>query len=351
MHISQLSKVDIASRCINRSELELTEFGFGSAPIGNFRFDISDEDAYGAMSAAWEGGCRYFDTSPFYGYGRSELRVGQFLRNKIDESYVLSTKIGRWMRPLRASDNISNLRKGGLPFIPNFDPSYDGTMRSLEQSFLRLGLNHIDIVFIHDIDAFSHGSDAVAEPLFELAMNGAYRALTELRRSGEIKSIGAGINETSWCRRFVEAGEFDCMMLAGQYSLLEHSQETLDLFDLCRTKNVGLLLAGVFNSGLLASGSKSGASFHYKPAPQHILDRVEKIEMICQLHQVSLNAAAIQFVLADPLVKSAVLGSTCESESLSNLSAYRSNIPSQFWADLKNEGLIPNHVPTGLDPR
>ena len=225
MHTSQLSKVDVASRCINRSELELTEFGFGSAPIGNFRFNISDEDAYGAMSAAWEGGCRYFDTSPFYGYGRSELRVGQFLRNRIDESYVLSTKIGRWMRPLRASDNISNLRKGGLPFIPNFDPSYDGTMRSLEQSFLRLGLNHIDIVFIHDIDAFSHGSDAVAEPLFELAMTGAYRALTELRRSGEIKAIGAGINETSWCRRFVEAGEFDCMMLAVNIHYLSTRQK------------------------------------------------------------------------------------------------------------------------------
>ena len=349
MHRSKLSTAEIANRSINRSGLDLTEFGFGSAPIGNFRFNTSDEEAYGAMASAWAGGCRYFDTSPFYGYGRSELRVGQFLRSRVDEPYVLSTKIGRWMRPLSTSDDISNLRKGGLPFVPNFDPSYDGTMRSLEQSFLRLGLNHIDIVFIHDIDAFSHGSDAVAEPLFELAMNGAYRALTELRRSGEIKAIGAGINETSWCRRFVEAGDFDCMMLAGQYSLLEHSQETLDLFDLCRTKNVGLLLAGVFNSGLLASGSKSGASFHYKPTPQQILEHVEKIEKICHFHHVSLHPAAGQFFFAEPLVKSAVLGSTCQSESLSNLLAYRSNIPAQFWSDLKNEGLIPNHVPTEFD--
>jgi D-threo-aldose 1-dehydrogenase len=351
MDLNNLSKVNIATRRITRPGLEVSEFAFGAAPIGNFRFNISDEEAHGAMSAAWAGGCRYFDTSPFYGYGRSELRVGQFLRNMGDEPYVLSSKVGRWMRPLRASDDVSILRKGGLPFVPNFDPSYDGTMRSLEQSFLRLGLNHIDIVFIHDIDAFTHGSNADTEPLFELAMNGAYRALTELRSSGEIIAIGAGINETSWCRRFVEAGDFDCMMLAGRYSLLEHSQETLELFDLCRTKNVGLLLAGVFNSGLLAGGSKSGASFHYKPTPKNILQQVEKIEAICQVHKISLSAAAIQFVLSEPLVKSAVIGATCESESLTNLIAYRSNIPPQFWSDMKSEGLIPKNLPAGLNPK
>ena len=333
------------TRRIVRSELEVTEIGFGGAPIGNFRFNASDDDAHGAMAALWDGGGRYYDTSPFYGYGRSELRVGRFLRGVDAHRHVLSTKVGRWMRPLRESDDTSTLRKGGLPFFPAFDPSYDGTMRSLEQSYLRLGINRIDIALIHDVDAFTHGSDAAAEPLFDLAMNGAYRALAELRRSGDLGAIGAGINDTRWCRRFVEAGEFDCMMLAGKYSLLEHSAETLAFFDLCRKKEVGLLLAGVFNSGLLAGGSKSGASFNYSAPPPEVLASVARIEAICQAHGVSLNAAAIQFVLAEPLVKAAVLGATHADEVRSNLAAHRCVIPPRFWADLKGAGLLPTHLP------
>ena len=343
-----MKQADLASlptRRIIGAGLEVSEIGFGGAPIGNFRFNASDDEAQGAMAALWDGGGRYYDTSPFYGYGRSELRVGRFLRGVDAHRYVLSTKVGRWMRPLRAGDDTSTLRAGGLPFFPTFDPSYDGAMRSLEQSYLRLGLKRIDIALIHDVDAFTHGSDAAAERYFDLAMNGAYRALTELRRSGEVIAIGAGINETRWCRRFVEAGDFDCMMLAGQYTLLEHSAETLAFFEICRQKQVGLLLAGVFNSGLLAGGAKSGATFHYNPPSPAILERVARIEKICQAHGVSLNAAAIQFVLAEPLVKSAVLGATHAGEVRSNLAACRLDLPSRFWADLKGAGLLPAALP------
>jgi D-threo-aldose 1-dehydrogenase len=335
-----VDRSSLPKRRIERSGLDVTEIGFGSAPIGNFRFNTSDGDAHDAMTALWDGGGRYYDTSPFYGYGRSELRVGRFLRGVDANQYVLSTKIGRWMRPLRAGDDTTTLRKGGLPFFPNYDYSYDGTMRALEQSYLRLGLNRIDIALIHDVDAFTHGTDAAAEPYFDAAMTGAYRALSELRRTGEIKAIGAGINDTRWCRRFVEAGDFDCMMLAGQYTLLEHTAETLAFFDLCRRKKVGLLLAGVFNSGLLAGGSTSGAMFHYKPPPPDVLARVASMEAAGRAHGVPLNAAAIQFVLAEPLVKSAVLGATSPGEVGANLAAYRLEIPQQFWADLKGAGLI-----------
>ncbi len=334
------------SRTIGRTGLAVSEIGFGAAPIGNFRFDASDADAQAAMQALWDGGGRYYDTSPFYGYGRSELRVGRFLRGVPRDDYVLSTKVCRWMRPLRSGDDLSTLRKGGLPFYPTFDPSYDGAMRALEQSYLRLGLDRIDIALIHDIDAFTHGSDAVAEPLFEQAMEGAYRALLELRRSGQIRAIGAGINESGWCRRFVEAGDFDCMMLAGQYTLLEHSPETLSLLALCEAKQVSLLMAGVFNSGILAAGSKDpGAMFHYKPPPAAVIDRVERLEALAATHRVRLADAAVQFVLARPIVASAVLGAIRPSEVEANLRGHASVAPRAFWTALCDEGLVARDVP------
>lgn len=332
-------------RRVGRTALEVSEIGFGSAPIGNFRFNVSDDDAHGALCALWNAGGRYYDTSPFYGYGRAELRVGRLLRGVALDDYVLSTKVGRWLRPLRADDDMSGLRTGGLPFFPTFDVSYDGAMRSLEHSYLRLGLRRIDIVFIHDIDAFTHGSDAAAEPLFDAAMEGAYKALVELRRAGQIRAIGAGINETRWCRRFVEAGDFDCMMLAGQYTLLEHSAQTLALFDLCRDKGVGLLLGGVFNSGILAGGSTSGAAFHYRLPPPEVLERVRQIEAIATKYAVPLAAAAIQFALAHPVTSAAVLGAISAPEVEANVRAYRHPIPAAFWAAVRSAGLVSAGVP------
>lgn len=335
-------------RAVGRSGLTVTEIGFGGAPIGNFRYNISDDAAHAAMSTYWSGGGRYLDTSPYYGYGRSEQRMGRFLQSVPAGEYRLSTKIGRVFRPLRASDDTTNLRKNGLPFFPRYDYSYDGVMRSLEHSYLRMGISRIDIAFIHDVDAFTHGSDAAAEPYFKEAMAGAYKALDELRRSGDLKAIGAGINDTRWCRRFVEAGDFDCIMIAGQYTLLQHTPETLDFMELCRAKNVGLLLAAPFNSGLLALGSKSQALFNYNPVPPEIMARLKRIEEIAAAHRVSLVAAAIQFALAEPLVKSVVLGATAPAEVEANLKARTERIPAAFWADLRNAGLIAGNVPTPM---
>lgn len=335
----------LPARPIGKAGLAVTEIGFGGAPIGNFRFQISDGDAHAAMDALWQGGGRLYDTSPYYGYGRSELRVGRFLQSVPASDYVLSTKIGRVMRPLRASDDTSGLRVGGLPMFPQFDYSYDGVMRSLEHSYLRMGVGRIDIALIHDVDAFTHGSDAAAEPYFKAAMEGAYKALDELRRSGDLKAIGAGINDTRWCRRFVEGGDFDCIMMAGQYTLLTQSAETLDFIELCRKRDVGLLLAAVFNSGLLVLGSKSQATYNYNPPPADVMARLARIEEIAAAHRVALNAAAIQFVLAEPVVRSAVLGATRAQEVEANLTAYRTPIPAAFWADLKGARLLAPNVP------
>ena len=339
----------LAKRRIGATTLDVTEIGFGSAPIGNFRFNASDDDAHAAMTALWDAGGRLYDTSPFYGYGRAELRIGRFLRGVDPGAYALSTKVGRWMRPLRPGDDTSGMRRGGLPFFPTYDLSYEGTMRSLEQSYLRLGVDRIDIALIHDVDAYTHGSDAAAAPLFDAAMEGAYRALDELRRAGQVRAIGAGINDTRWCARFVEAGDFDCMMLAGQYTLLEHSAETQALLRRCGEKGMSVLMAGVFNSGILAGGSQSGATFHYQvPAPA-ILERVRRIEAVASAYGVPLAAAAIQFVLAHPVVASAVLGATRASEVEANIRAYRHAIPAAFWAELTDAGIIAGGLPVPGD--
>lgn len=340
------AKPILPTRPVGKQGLSVTEIGFGGAPIGNFRFNVSDVDAHDTMAALWAGGGRLYDTSPYYGYGRSELRVGRFLQGVPAADYALSTKIGRVLRPLRADDDTSTLRPNGLPFFPRFDYSYDGAMRSLEHSYQRLGLGRIDIVLIHDVDAFTHGSHEAAEPHFKAAMSGAYKALEELRRTGFIKAIGCGLNEAHWCRRFVEAGDFDVMMIAGQYTLLEHKPETLDFIELCRKRNVGLLLAAVFNSGLLVQGSKSGAAFNYNPPSPEILSRLVRIEEIAAAHKVPMNAAAIQMVLAEPVVKSAVLGATSRAEVEANLAAYRAPIPAAFWSDLKSAGLLASAIPT-----
>lgn len=339
------SSAVLPRRAVGKAGLTVTEIGFGSAPIGNFRFSVNDDDAHAAMRALWAGGGRLYDTSPFYGYGRAELRVGRFLQSVPATDYVLSTKIGRVLRPLRARDDTTGMRTGGLPFFPIYDYSYDGVMRSLEHSHLRLGVPRIDIALIHDVDSFTHGSDAAAEPHFKAAMAGAYKALDELRRAGDLKAIGVGMNDTRWCRRFLEAGEFDCMMIAGQYTLLQHTAETLEFIELCRKRGVGLLLAAVFNSGLLVAGSKSKALFNYNAPTTDVLARLARIETIAAAHRVSMPAAAIQFALAEPVVKSAVLGATCAAEVEANLKAHGEVIPAAFWSDLKSAGLIAAALP------
>ena len=336
---------DLPRRPIGKAGLTVTEIGFGSAPIGNFRYQITDDEAQGAMAALWLGGGRLYDTSPFYGYGRAELRVGRFLQGVPADQYVLSTKVGRILRPLRATDDTTGMRKNGLPFFPIYDYSYDGVMRSLEHSYQRLGLARIDIGLIHDVDAFTHGSDDAAEEHFKTAMAGAYKALDQLRRSGDLKAIGVGMNDTRWCRRFLEAGDFDCIMIAGQYTLLQHTPETLEFMDICRKRNVGLMLAAVFNSGLLAAGSKSSALFNYHPAPPEVMARLTRMEEIASAHRVSLVSAAIQFVLAEPVVRSAVLGATKPAEVEANLKARAERIPAAFWSDLKTAGLLAAHLP------
>lgn len=315
----------------------VSRIGFGAGPIGGFRGPVSETEARAALAAYWQCGGRYVDTSPFYGYGCSELRSGAFLREH--PGATVSTKVGRVLRAQRPDDDLSVLRKGGLPFWPQFDYSYDGAMRSLEQSQLRTGLTRFDIVLVHDLEPAAHGANYPR--VFDTCMNGAYRALRELRDAGDIDAIGIGVNDTAAARDFVLAGDIDAVMLAGRYSLLDHDPAVLSFFDLCQQRQVGILAAGVFNSGILATGAGPGASYGYRQAPADVVARVAAVETVCRRFGVALPAAAIQFVQAHPAVCSVVLGSASASNVVENMAQASASLPGAFWQALVQQDLLP----------
>jgi D-threo-aldose 1-dehydrogenase len=332
-------------RELGRTGLELTTLGLGSAPLGGFRGPIPEDEALDTVQAAYDAGVNYFDTSPYYGYGRSEHRFGQVLRQVNRESFVLSTKIGRVLNPLPpGAQRPENYRDGGLSFAPTYDYSYDGTMRSIEDSYQRLGLPSIDIVFIHDVDLYTHKDPDLVDRYFGAAMEGAYVALDELRSAGVIRAIGGGLNDAESCARFQRAGDFDCMMLAGRYTLLD--QRALDdMLPLCAKQGVGVLIAGPFNSGILATGPVAGAMYDYSDASKSILDKVRNIDSVCQRHDVALQAAALQFPLGHTCVSAVVPGAVKPAEVEANVAHMATPIPADFWAELKHEGLVGEAAP------
>lgn len=329
-------------RPVGRTGLRVTELGFGGAPLGDLYGLLDDRRAVDAVSAAAELGVTLFDTSPLYGHGLSEHRVGTGLR-RAGGSVVVSTKVGRVMTPARSSDWNREGYAGGLPFSATVDYSYDGAMRSFEQSLLRLGRDRIDILLIHDVDVWTHGAGMI-EQRYSEAMTGAYRALSDLRAQGVVTAIGVGVNEAEMCARFARDGDFDCMLLAGRYSLLE--QQSLDDFlPLAVKKNISILLGGVFNSGILATGAIPGARYNYRPAPPEIMERVKRIEDVCVAHRVPLAAAAMQFPLAHPAIASVVLGAVTAEEVKRNIAGFSRRIPARFWQDLVTAGLVRAEAP------
>ena len=290
-----------ARRRLGRTALQVTQFGFGTAPLAGFRTTIPELDAIATVDAAYQAGVRLFDSSPYYGYGRAEMRLGAAIRDRPRDELVVSTKIGRWMTPVPRGATIEGMRRGGLNFYPTFDYSYDGVHRSLEHSLLRLGMDRVDIALVHDVDFWTTGDRGVLEDRFSEVMNGAYRALSDLRGQGVIGAIGVGLNEADMSARFVRAGDFDCVLLAGRYTLLE--QRALDDFmPLCAARGVGVIIGGPLNSGVLATGARQGAKYDYNDAPAWVMNRVARIEAVCARHDVPIAAAALQFPLAHPAV-------------------------------------------------
>lgn len=327
--------------------LTFTELGFGTAPLGNLYKAISDGEARATLDAAWEGGVRYFDTAPLYGLGLSETRLNPFLRDKPRDSYILSTKVGRLIEYCSPEHRAGVGKWFNVPQRrENFDYTYDGVMRSFEHSFSRLGVDQIDILYVHDLCAFSHGSKAASDMrVKEFFAGRGYEAMISLRDQGMVKAIGGGVNEWEVCQNLAERGDFDLFLLAGRYTLLE--QKALDSFlPLCEARGIGIITGGPYNSGILATGAKPGSFYNYDPAPQGIIDRVNAIEVVCSDHNVRMVDAAFQFPLLHPAHVAVIPGGQGADEMAGNLQAAHADIPTELWVDLKAAGLMREDAPT-----
>lgn len=325
----------------------LGSLGFGAAAIGNLYRAMSEENAADTVRSALSAGLRYLDTAPHYGFGLSEKRLGATLADlDPDEDLILSTKVGRRLDPVVGSD-LTRLRQGFVspePVESSFDYSYDSVMRSYEASRARLRRDRIDILYVHDIGRFAHGDQH--PDIFRQFMEGGYRALRELRDGGAVGAIGLGVNEWEVCVEALEHGDYDIMLLAGCYTLLDQSSLEL-LLPLCAQRNVSVVIGGPYNSGILATGVKGPGHFNYlyQPAPPAIIDRVAAIEAICDRHGVPIAAAALQFPLAHPQVVSVIPGMNSPAQVERAVTLMRQDIPAALWAELKDQGLIRPDAP------
>ena len=333
-------------RRIGTTALEVTQLGFGGASLGDMRESIPEAQASATIEAAHAAGIGYFDTSPWYGNGKSELRFGQVLRNKPRHSFVISTKVGRVHRRPAEPDGYKHPAwVGGLPFEPRFDYSRSGVLKSYEMSLARLGLNRVEALLIHDLDLRFHKSeDGLAGRFQELDAGGGYQALAELKASGDIAAIGVGINLVGMIPRFLQRWPIDFFLVAMPYTLLE--QEGLDELESCGRRGVAVVIGAPYASGILARGPGPGAFYRYAPAEPEILAKAQRIAAVCQRHGVPLAAAALQFPLGANSVVSVIPGPVAVEEVRQNLAWMRCDIPDVLWAELKAEGLVRADAPT-----
>ncbi|MEO5772391.1 MAG: aldo/keto reductase [Burkholderiaceae bacterium] len=319
--------------------------GLGGAPLGNLFARVDDAEARALLDAAWASGCRSFDTAPHYGHGLSERRLGDTLRCEPREAFVLSSKVGRLLVPDPAAPRDQHGYVDVLPFSQLWDYSAAGVRRSVEDSLQRLGLSRLDVVFVHDCDAQTQGarSDAVRRQVIDESLP----ALHAMKCEGLIRAVGLGINDVQIVLDVLHEADLDTLLLAGRYSLLDHSA-LAELLPLCTVRGVRIALGGVFNSGLLATGTRSGdvARFDYAPAARAWVERTARIEAVCERHAVPLRAAALQFPLAHPAVDVVLVGARCAAEWLDALSMVQHPIPAAFWLDLRAAGLLPDDAPT-----
>jgi D-threo-aldose 1-dehydrogenase len=317
---------------LGRTAIDVTRLGLGTAPLGGLYEEVRDADAEATVRAALDLGLGLIDTAPLYGHGSAEQRVGRAVAGRDRTSFTLATKVGRLLRDVEPIGPATGYF--GTPDVnPVFDFSYDGVMRSLEESLLRLGVERIDILHIHDPD--EHHDEAI---------EGAYRALDQLRREGSIGAVGAGMNQSAMLARFAREADFDCFLLAGRYTLL--NQEGIsDLLPLCAERHIAIIAGGVYNSGLLAD-PRPGAPFDYQPAPADLVERAVRLQEVCSRHGVPLKAAAIQFPLAHPAITCVVTGARTAAELVENVEMFRHAIPAGLWDEMRAEGLLPEEVPT-----
>lgn len=336
----------LARRRLGRTRVEITQLGFGGAGLGDLFEVVPEAQAAATLQAAWDAGIRYYDTAPWYGLTQSEHRFGRALYRRPRREFVLSTKVGRTMHAVHdAETHDRGMWSGGLPFRVRFDYSYDGVMRSFEDSLQRLGLPRIDLLVIHDLDLQYHGTPARVEALLTELHNGGARALAELRADGRIGGFGAGINEVGMIPRFLDLIDVDFFLVALPYTLLD--QPVLDSeFPRCAEQGIGFVIGAVFASGILATGAVQGARYAYAPAAPEVLAKVARIEAVCARHGVPLAAAALQFPFGHPSVASVIPGGLAPEHVTRNVAAFRHPIPAALWMELKHERLLRADAPT-----
>jgi D-threo-aldose 1-dehydrogenase len=307
----------------------LSRLGFGGAAIGNLYTAVDDAAARAAIDAAWDSGVRYFDTAPHYGLGLSERRVGEALRERPRAEFVLSTKVGRILEPVSGDPDAKDDQGFDVPaaYVRRWDFSGDGVRRSVDESLGRLGLDHIDIAYIHDPD------DHV-----EQALDEAYPALEKLREEGVVGAIGVGMNQSAVPTRFVTETDIDVVLLAGRYTLLDQSGAD-DLLPAAQERGVAVVLGGVFNSGLLAD-PRAASTYNYQPASAEILRRALEIEAVCADHGVPLRAAALQFGFTRSAVASALVGVRDAEQARDCAAMAGVPIPETLWQELRERGLL-----------
>ncbi len=329
---------EFARRQVGRTQLRVTELGLGCATLGGSQIGVARQAAEDIVAAAWAAGVRYVDTAPFYGVGQAERAVGDAMRDHPRDEWVLSTKVGRLLRP-NPTGRHADGRHHPLPFDPVYDYSYDGIMRSFEDSFQRLGLARIDILYVHDIGVYQHGPEG-HPPHMKALRDSGYRALEELRGSGTVQAFGIGVNEREVLLEAMEWGQWDAFLLAGRYTLLEQAPLD-DLLPKCVAAGTSIVVGGPLNSGILAGRD----TWNYNPAPPEVVARVNAIAAICDSHNVPLPAAALQFPLAHPAVAAIIPGPRNADEFTQNLALLRHPIPAALWADLRQAKLLHPDAP------
>ena len=319
--------------------------GLGGAPLGNLFAPVNDAMAQSVLAAAWDDGCRSFDTAPHYGHGLSEHRFGDALRARARADFVLSSKVGRLLTPAARVPREQHAYVDGLPFVQHWDYSAAGIRRSVEDSLQRLGLARLDVAYVHDCDARTHGADATA--VRRQVLDEALPALRALQREGLVGAVGLGVNDVTIVLDVLAHAELDALLLAGRYSLLDHAALP-ELLPRCAARGVHVALGGVFNSGLLATGTRGGAAprFDYAPAAAAWIERTARIEAQCAAHGVPLRAAALQFPLAHPAVEIVMLGARSVDEWRDALAKAQHPVPPEFWSALRRDGLLPDEAPT-----
>lgn len=335
----------LATRELGRTGVELSRLGFGGAHLGEFYALVDEADARATVETAYDLGIRYFDTAPWYGNTLSEHRLGHVLRQRPRGTFAISTKVGRvYSRPKDPATFEREFWLGGLPFELRFDYGYDGVMRSYEDSLMRLGLNTVDLLVIHDLDFLYHQTEENVAARFAELEGGGWRALKELKRTGQIRGIGAGINEGPMMSRFLDRFEIDFFLVAMPYTLLDQAPLD-DALPRCQEQGVGIVIGSPFASGILATGPIKGAKYNYADASPEILDKARRIQAVCEHHGVPLSAAALQFPLGHPSVAAIIPGAVSVAQVEQNFAAMGVKIPADLWAELKAENLLHPEAP------